>query len=51
VKQAKVDSDKGLAGALTIADHEELSRLRKENREPKEDREILKNAAFDALQK
>ena len=45
VKQAKVDAGKGPPGALTTAEREELARLRKENRELKEDREILKKAA------
>ena len=43
VKQAKIDSGKGPVGALTTAEREELSRLRREVRELKEDREILKN--------
>jgi transposase len=47
VKQARVDGRKGggPAGALTTAEKEELARLRKENRELKMDREILKKAA------
>jgi transposase len=45
VKQAKVDGGKGPAGALTTAEKEELARLRKEVRELKIDREILKKAA------
>ena len=45
VKQSQVDRGKGPAGALTTAEKEELARLRKENRELKEDREILKKAA------
>ena len=45
VKQSQVDSGKGPPGALTTAEKEELARLRKENRELKEDREILKKAA------
>jgi transposase len=45
VKQAQVDKGKGPPGALTTAEKEELARLRKENRELKEDREILKKAA------
>src|SRR5512138_466692 len=45
VKQAQVDRGKGPPGALTTAEKEELARLRKENRELREDREILKKAA------
>ncbi|WP_160309006.1 transposase [Anaeromyxobacter sp. PSR-1] len=42
VKQAQVDRGKGPPGALTTAEKEELARLRKENRELREDREIQK---------
>lgn len=45
VAQAKVDSGKGPASALTSAEREELTQLRREVRELKEDREILKKAA------
>ncbi len=45
VKQAQVDGGKGPVGALTTAEKEELARLRKEVRELKMDREILKKAA------
>ena len=45
VQQHKTDQGKGPPGALTSAEREELARLRKENRELKEDREILKKAA------
>ncbi len=45
VQQAQVDRGKGPAGALTSAEKEELARLRKDNRELREDREILKKAA------
>ena len=45
VKQAQVDQGKGPPGALTTAEKEELAQLRKENRELREDREILKKAA------
>jgi transposase-like protein len=52
VKQAQVDAGKGPPGSLTTEEREELSRLRKEVRELKEDREILKKAAaFFAKQK
>jgi transposase len=40
-----VDRGKGLPGALTTAEREELARLRKKVRELREDREILRNAA------
>lgn len=45
VQQARVDRGKGPPGALTAAEREELARLRKENRELREDRELLKKAA------
>jgi transposase len=45
VKQAKVESGKGPAGALTKAERDELTRLRKENRELLMERDILKKAA------
>lgn len=45
VKQSQVDSGKGPPGALTTAEKEELAQLRKEVRELREDREILKKAA------
>ena len=45
VKQAKVDRGAGPPGALTTEEKEELSRLRKENRELRLEREILKKAA------
>jgi transposase len=44
VLQAKVDSGKGPAGALTTVEREELTRLRKQNRELLMEREILKKA-------
>ena len=44
VKQAERDAGKG-DGGLTSAEREELSRLRRENRELKEDRQILSKAA------
>ncbi len=45
VKQAEVDAGKGPAGALTTAEKEELSRLRKEVKVLRMEREILKRAA------
>ena len=45
VQQAQVDRGKGPPGALTTAEKEELAQLRKEVRELREDREILKKAA------
>ncbi len=45
VKQAQVDRGKGPPGALTTAEEEEPARLRKENRELREDREIPQRAA------
>ena len=42
VKQAAVDRGDGPAGALTTDEREELRRLRRENRQLREDREILK---------
>ena len=44
VSQARADRTKGKTG-LTTAEREELARLRKENRELRMDREILKRAA------
>ena len=44
VRHAMADRSKGKTG-LTTAEREELARLRKENRELKLDREILKKAA------
>ena len=45
VERARADAGKGKPGALTSAEREELSRLRKENRILQEEREILKKAA------
>lgn len=44
VKRAQADRTHGRTG-LTIAEREELARLRKENRELRTEREILKKAA------
>jgi transposase len=45
LKQAKVDRGKGPKGALTTAEKQELSQLRREVRELRMEREILKKAA------
>jgi len=45
VERARADRGTGKPGALTSAEREELSRLRKENRILAEEREILKKAA------
>ena len=45
MEQARADAGKGKLGALTNAEREELTRLRKENGELRMDREILKKAA------
>ena len=44
VKRAQADRTNGRTG-LTTAEREELARLRKENRQLRLEREILKNAA------
>jgi transposase len=44
VEQARADRTNGRTG-LTTAEREELARLRKENRQLRLEREILKNAA------
>jgi transposase len=44
VKRSQADRTKGRTG-LTTAEREELARLRKENRQLRLEREILKNAA------
>jgi transposase len=45
VERARADRGKGKPGVLTTAEREELSALRKENRELRMEREILKKAA------
>jgi len=45
VDQARADRGKGKPGALTTAERDELARLRKENRELRTERDILKKAA------
>jgi len=44
VLQAEVDAGGGGHGALTSAERDELRRLRRENRELRKEREILKHA-------
>ena len=44
VKQADIDQGKGPEGALTSEEKDELHRLRRENRQLRMDREILKAA-------
>jgi len=45
VERARADRGKGKAGVLTTAERDELGRLRKEVRELRTEREILKKAA------
>jgi len=45
VKQADIDAGEGPAGALTTAEREELTKLRKQVRVLEMEREILKRAA------
>ena len=45
VKRAAIDAGKGPPGALTTAEREELTRLRRENKRLHMEREILKKAA------
>ena len=45
VKQAKIDAGHGPAGAPTTAESAELVRLRRENKQLRMEREILKKAA------
>jgi transposase len=52
VKQAEIDEGRGPAGALTTAERQELSQLRREVRELRREKEFLgKAAAFFASQK
>ena len=44
-KRADIDAGKGPPGALTTAEREELTRLRRENKRLQMEREILKKAA------
>ena len=45
VERARADRGTGKPGVLTTAEREELARLRKENRELRMERDILKKAA------
>jgi transposase len=45
VARAQADRTRGKSGGLTTAEREELARLRKENRQLKLERDILKKAA------
>jgi len=45
VAQARADRTKGKSGGLTTVEREELARLRKENRQLRLERDILKKAA------
>jgi transposase-like protein len=45
VKRADIDVGQGPPGALTTAEREELTRLRRENKRLQMEREILKKAA------
>ena len=44
VKQAEIDSGQGPSGSLTTAEREELTRLRRDNRTLRMERDILKKA-------
>jgi transposase len=44
VKQATVDAGVGGSGALTTSERDELAALRKENKQLRQEREILKRA-------
>ena len=46
VKQANVDAPQGPAGALTTQERVELSRLRKENKDLRMEREFLKKMSL-----
>ena len=45
VRQAKIDAGDEGSGALTSAEREELAALRRENRQLRQERDILKRAA------
>lgn len=45
VKRSEIDAGRGAPGELTTAEREELSRLRRENKTLRMEREILKQAA------
>lgn len=45
VKRAQVDAGRGAPGELTTVEREELARLRRENKQLRLEREILKQAA------
>ena len=45
VQRARADQTKGKSGGLTSVEREELSQLRKENRQLRLERDILKKAA------
>ena len=45
VRQAEIDAGRGKPGELTTEERQELQRLRRENRELRIEREILKKAA------
>lgn len=45
IRQVRIDAGKGVPGAITSSEREELSRLRHENRILKMERDILKKAA------
>jgi transposase len=45
IRQDDIDQGKGPAGALTTEEREELTRLRRENRQVKMERDFLKKAS------
>ena len=45
VERARADRTKGKSGGLTTVEREELARLRKENRQLRLERDVLKKAA------